>query len=161
MKKYGTNGFTLIELMIAVIIIGIIAGVAYPNYMKFVTESRRSDATTNLLRIAALQARFYNQCTPVKYAANFGSPQSCDGTGTLNANLGAGNATPDGHYTIAIAALPAIQGGTGDIATSFILTATPAGGQATNDGARCATFTITNTGIKGATGSEAAGCWKR
>lgn len=161
MKKSGAHGFTLIELMIAVIIIGIIAGIAYPSYVKFITESRRSDATTNLLRIAALQTRFSYSCTPVKYAADFGAANSCAGTGTINAGLGAGGLTPDGHYTIAITPMAVADGGTNDLATSFTLTATPAGAQATNDGAKCATFVIHSTGRKAATGTDAAICWKK
>jgi type IV pilus assembly protein PilE len=159
MKKYSMNGFTLIEVLIAVIIIGVIAGIAYPNYMKFITESRRSDATVNLVRIANLQERFFLECNPVKYAAAFGgAANSCAATGTLaNTGLGATGNTPDGHYNITVAPCAG-----GALTSCFVLTATPIGVQATNDGAKCGGFTITNTGIKGVTsGTEGASCWKK
>jgi type IV pilus assembly protein PilE len=53
------QGFTLIELMIAVAIIGIIAAIAYPSYSSYLQQARRSDAMTALLRLVDLQERYY------------------------------------------------------------------------------------------------------
>jgi len=55
------SGVTLLELMIVVIIIGIMAAVAYPNYRDFVDRAKRNEAKALLLEIAQNQERFYLQ----------------------------------------------------------------------------------------------------
>jgi len=52
-------GFTLIELMIAVAVIGILASIAYPSYQRYVTESRRTDAKAILMEVAGQLERCY------------------------------------------------------------------------------------------------------
>ena len=151
MRTSSASGFTLIELMITVIIVGILAAIAYPSYTQYVAQTRRSDATINLTRIAALQERFFTECG--RYAGTLGAVQNC-GTGTLAAGLAAGGTTMDGYYTLIAAVIPgppplAAPGGGG-----FTLTATPALSQATADSTKCTTLTITNTGAKDATGSD-------
>ena len=59
--KSQTRGFTLIELMIAVAILGIIAAIAYPSYLDQVRKSKRSDAQSALLQAANRQERFLNE----------------------------------------------------------------------------------------------------
>lgn len=56
MHKYG---FTLVELMIVVAIIGILAVIAVPAYGKYIDEAAKSEANTNLVDIAGKQAAFY------------------------------------------------------------------------------------------------------
>lgn len=51
----NTLGFTLVELMISVAIVGILAAVAYPSYTSFITTSNRSEGQRELLRLANLQ----------------------------------------------------------------------------------------------------------
>jgi len=54
-----TAGFTLIELMIAVAIIGILASIAYPSYQNYVQNARRADAQSILMEIASIAERCY------------------------------------------------------------------------------------------------------
>lgn len=111
-----TAGFTLIELMIVVAIVGILAAIAYPSYAKYVQKSRRTDATTTLLAAAQQLERCYSQ--NFKYADCTGLP----------------SASPEGYYEITAELEDA----------SYTLTATAIGVQA-HDSA-CSAFTLTNTG---------------
>ena len=57
----NTKGFTLIELMIAVAIVGILAGIAYPSYQDSVRKSRRADAKGALLGFANAMERYFTE----------------------------------------------------------------------------------------------------
>lgn len=148
-SKRSNRGITLIELMIVVVIIGILASIAYPGYRNYVQESRRSDAQTLLLRAAALQEKFYADCRTYASALD-GAALDC-GTG----KLGLGVATPasaNGDYTLAVPEAgningPNCQRGTAgaNISCGFTLTANPvAGGRQASDGA----LRIDNIGIR-------------
>lgn len=54
-------GFTLMELMITVAIIGILAAVAIPSYQRYVLRANRVDASTEIMRLAAAQEKYYLQ----------------------------------------------------------------------------------------------------
>ncbi len=60
MRKY-MRGITLLELMIVVVIVSILAAVAYPNYRQFAARAKRNEAKAMLLEIAAAQERYYLQ----------------------------------------------------------------------------------------------------
>lgn len=55
------RGVTLIELMVVVVIIGILASIAYPNYREFVARAKRTEARAALLKIATNQEKYYLQ----------------------------------------------------------------------------------------------------
>ena len=120
------RGSTLIELMIAVVVISILAAIALPAYNDYVTRSRRSDGRAALSDLATAQETFRSKCPG--YASAFGATCGVDLNGDndaldVNENiafLGTSN-SPDGYYTVTISA------GT---ATGFTAHATPQGAQA-------------------------------
>ncbi len=59
--RNNMRGVTLLELMVVVVIIGILAAIAYPNYRQFVARAKRTEAKAALLQIATNQERFYLQ----------------------------------------------------------------------------------------------------
>jgi len=71
MRK-NKKGFTLVELMIVVVILGILAAIAIPLYMKFVQSAKAGEARLNLGKIASLLERYYdaraNQATDITVA---------------------------------------------------------------------------------------------
>jgi len=135
------KGFTLIELMIVVAIIGVLAAVALPAYQQSVRGGARAEAQSMLLQVAANQERFYSDNN--SYSAN-ADPLSNPAVATLT--------TEAGLYQVSVAACAA-----GAIANCFVATATPQGGQAADT---CTTLTISNTGLKGSTGDVVDNCWR-
>lgn len=67
------TGFSLIELVIAVAVVGILAAIAYPSYVNQVREARRTDAQRLLLEAANRQERVYTTSSPNSYAGKMGS----------------------------------------------------------------------------------------
>ena len=55
------QGFTLIEVMIVVLIIGILAAIAYPNYSEYVKRGNRSEGQAFLNDVSARQERYFSQ----------------------------------------------------------------------------------------------------
>ncbi len=61
MRMRNKKGFTLIELMIVVAIIGILAAIAIPNFLKFQAKSKQSEAKTNLKGIYTAETAYYGE----------------------------------------------------------------------------------------------------
>lgn len=137
MNNQQKNGFTLIELMIAVLIIGILATIAYPSYVSFLLKSRRSDAIAALAQDQITLERCYSQ--------NFSYNAPC---GSLPAFP---QISSQGFYSITLTNLGA---------TTYTLTATPIGGQA--EDTTCASMTVNQANVKTAVdsgGTAQTVCW--
>lgn len=139
-NKKTSSGFTLIEIMIVVAIIGILAAFAYPAYMDTVRKSNRADAKAALSDVSQRLQRCFTAYSAYNDA-------NC---AVATEVAGAGITSQEGFYTI-----------TGVVAAgTYTLTATPVSGTTqAGDSGKCSTFTLTQAGAKGATGTEAAHCW--
>jgi len=146
------NGFTLIELMIVVAIVGVLAAIAYPSYQQNVMKSRRADAKNALVTAAQALERLYTESSTSSYSgANLSG---------LNCSSSTCNVSPEGFYTITFASTgTAINDAT--TPQSYTLRATPRA-TSTQSADQCGIYTITQTGLKGVTNSSGltkADCW--
>ncbi len=131
------RGITLIELMIVVVIIGIMAMIAYPNYSQFVARAKRTEAKAALLKIATNQERFYLQNN--SYTTDMMQ---------LGFPVGAAFISDSDSYSISVTAADA---------NNFTAVATY---QRFDDEAlKCLTFQIDGRGIR--TSAPLADCWSR
>lgn len=131
-------GFTLIELMIGVAVIGILAAIAYPSYSAFVRKSNRTDATRTMMQDAQALQRCYSQA--YTYVGCVAAP-----AGTTN--------SPGGFYSITI---------TITSPTIYSISGTTRPGPQAAD-TLCKTFVISSTGQQTAQNSGGADntktCW--
>lgn len=145
------QGFSLLELMITVAIIGIIAAVAYPSYLSFVEKSRRADGQATLLSFAGAMERYFT-INNSYCGAGPGDIVACN-TGSPDAAVFPSEAPLDGNdkfYDLSIFAVTA---------TSFTLIADPKNAQ-TNDA--CNILTVTHTGARSVSGASVSAdqCWQ-
>lgn len=140
MNTARKKGFTLIEMMIVVAIIGILAAIAYPSYQQQIRQSRRADAQAALVSLAGAMERIFSQSNSYTIggvAPALGACPTCIFPAQVPTDLPAAQAAAQATYTLAID-YPVPPGFLG-----FRLTATPAGAQA-GDGA----LTLLHTGAR-------------
>lgn len=131
------RGFTLIEVMIVVAIIGILSAIAMPLYRQYIDNARRAEARALLMENAQYMQRFYT-------ANNGNFAKTLDNRDPVLPN------TANNFYDFRI--VPA------DLtATTFTLEAKPKG---TMENDKCGTLGVTNTGARKSSKLTAAECWK-
>ena len=138
MKTVPPRGFTLVELVIAVAVVGILAAIAVPSYREHIAASRRTDAKAALLAIAQLMERNYTE------KGTYASVT----LGTTTTDIYP-STSPQGYYTLSIASQDA---------DGFSLLATRAGAQV---GDKCGNYTYNQAGAKGVASATytAPQCW--
>lgn len=135
MKRKSSQGFTLIELMIAIAILGIIAAIALPSYQDSVRKSRRTAATVALTTAAQNLERYFTVNNTYT-----GATVGTEGAAT---DVLVNYAPIDGAASAAFYEISLAIGETG---TSYTITATPT---RVMDGDECGNYTLTQTGAKG------------
>ena len=132
MSRYKTSGFTLIELMIAVAIIGILAAVALPGYTDYIRRSALTEGFSSLSDLRIRLEQFYQS------NRNFGTT-ACGHDGTANRIA---FSSADGKFTFACA----LTGTSPNENQAYTLTATGASGAAVGH-----VFTLNSDNLKGTT----------
>ena len=143
-RKYNAMGFTLIELMIVVAIVGILAAVAYPSYQDSLRKSRRAEGRTALMEVIQQQERYMTQnntylafaetstTAPFKNYAG----DSRNGTSYLIGSRACSTETDNIRICVQVFGIPKYTDP--DIIE----------------------LNITSTGVKSCTGSKTSVCWK-
>lgn len=129
-------GFTLIEVMMVVVIIGILAAIAFPSYREYILRGHRSEGVALLSEAAARQERYYAQNNT--YA---------DSVAKLSMEANSDN----DYYTLSVVAANT---------TTYSLLATAINSQ--TDDTKCGNLGLNEQGVKTETGTVAdvADCWK-
>lgn len=144
MKKL--SGFTLLELMISISIVGITAAIALPTYRESVLKTNRSDAQISIAGMATLQERFY--FTHNDYTGDFRDlVKGLEEEGAVVDTI----PSEKGHYSISLNV----------VGREWVMEATAINGQAEDH--NCAKMVVTSKGQKTSYNSSdvaSVDCWK-
>ena len=149
-------GFTLVELMIVVAVVGVLTAIALPSYTSYIARAQRADARAQLLQVAQFMQRFY--------AANDRFDQDRAGTSVLSVmptNMQKSPADSTAMYQLNSAITSAGSYTITVTVSAYTLTMAPISGtRMANDG--CGAFRVNSLGVRTITGTGKTRdeCWK-
>lgn len=117
--REGAGGFSLIELMIVLVVMGILAAVAIPSYQAYVSKGRRADAVAAVTSVQQAQERL--RANQPNYAEQL-------------SDLGISATSAGGHYAVALSSADAV---------GYVVVVTPTSGGLQSNDAPCASMTMT------------------
>jgi len=148
MNQNRQHGMTFLELLIVLVIIGILAAFAYPSYMQYVVDTKRTAATSILFQVADRQQQsFMDNKTYSADLTDLGFPANPLVVGDDGRPLTASDV--QSVYSVALSNVGV---------TTYTITATPLHGQLTQD-TECGAMTLNQAGTKGAAG-PVEDCWR-
>lgn len=146
--KQAQRGFTLMELMIAVVIVGILSAAALPSYRSYVQKGERTAAKAVMLNIAQTEERYYtNNGVYLAFAEAPAAP-------TLGIQNYSGGSAATRKFAIKVTA-GSIANASAALTDAYTITATPV-----STDALCGVLKLDSTGAKAASGTGGvAQCW--
>ena len=149
MKQKLQYGFSLIELMVVIAIIGIIAGVAYPSYNNYLLKGRRAEAQVALVDLLQQQERYMTQRNTYLVFTTDSAGKKTPSDAPFKEF--SGDSASAAHYFLSA---QACDGGL-PVSECIRLIATPR-----KEDKEAGTLRITSTGTKDCTGTKPDVCWK-
>ena len=141
------KGFTLIEMLIAVAILGLLTLVAYPAYQGSIRKSHRADGIVAALSLQTAQEKLRGSCR--FYAQNIGAANACGASASATTVAGL-TSSNEGYYTVSIESSSASG-------NSYTIVLTPTGSQAADTDCSPMKISFSATNPSGA--KTPADCW--
>ena len=164
----GIAGFSLIELVVVILVVALLAAIAIPSYQSQIRKSRRTDARTAVVDLAAREEKYFSlNNSYTNSATNLGY-----GTGaTFPQNVGSGYyqvyVCPASTAGSTVSTTPCTAASATTTGTSYVVAAIPASGSTQANDSSCQYFAIDNTGTQFASASSAgtgsdvsSTCWR-
>jgi type IV pilus assembly protein PilE len=147
-RRHGLRGFSLIELLTALVIVAILASIAIPTYTSQVRRSRRTEARTAVLDLASREERLFSTTTA------YSNTPSDVGYGASGSTFPI--AVGSGYYNVSVTVAAGPPAG-------FTVTATPIAGKGQDKDTQCASFSVDEAGrqtSKDSSSSDSSStCW--
>jgi type IV pilus assembly protein PilE len=152
------RGFTMMELMIALVIVGVLVAIALPSYRSYTLRAQRNNAKAFLAQVLAKEESWFNDRKA--YATNLSSLGYSANTIYLDTNGAVGATSSSGAFSVLIctaADTPAT--GCKAPTTALVSAVATAINRQTSD--TCSSLILSSDGTKSANGSLAADCWTK